>query len=363
MLQYRSISPIISLSLLLFVLDFPSLINRPSTLRLHRSKALRKFVQANYKKEFAEVESHLQAFHDLRHDIRILPERQETSLQLLQRYLGLLNHAQSHFPLEATASQSSPEIKLSYCWSDAFVNKKFTVSHVDYERASVLFNIAAAHTQIAAYDNRSATGGVEGLKSSCTRFQQAAGIFQHIRDDVLPRLSQANYDRRPLDLSKESLTMFIDMCLANAQQLYYELALQNKMKPALAARLSSQASRHYHEAYSQMNTPAFMEHYERPMSAYLKFCTYFFEARATYHMSQECKESEKVGEEIGWLNRTLDLLEEARSTLRSLSPSFSEMHSNFYAVRKATPTISSHLTVSLSHVLSHTSCFLLIVLV
>lgn len=118
-------------------------------------------------------------------------------------------------------------------WYDAFRGKQFSASNIHYEKASVLFNIAALHAQLGCMQNRTS---VDAIKASCGHFQvclthtvlsdlrpngisqRAAGAFTHLSQTVLPNVQ----DISSPDLNPETLGMLCNLMLAQAQENVYE---------------------------------------------------------------------------------------------------------------------------------------------
>ena len=70
---------------------------------------------------------------------------------LLYKYFGQLELLELRFA----------EIRVNFPWRDAFTNKLTTQTSIAYEKACIIFQIAATHSAIAASQNRS---DPEGLK-------------------------------------------------------------------------------------------------------------------------------------------------------------------------------------------------------
>merc|ERR1712106_335292 len=98
----------------------------------------------------------------------------ETSLEDAQNYFDQIGHLESKIPFNKT--------KIYFKWLDAFDKGSwfggsipYTMStNLLYEKACVLFNIAALSTQVASSQNQETE---EGLKCSTILLQSAAGIF------------------------------------------------------------------------------------------------------------------------------------------------------------------------------------------
>lgn len=81
---------------------------------------------------------------------------------IMKRYYCQLHALQNRFPQLAERSI------FTFTWKDLYHSAVHEVSDLRYERAAVLFNIAASHTQSGASVTR---GDVDGMKMACTHFQ------------------------------------------------------------------------------------------------------------------------------------------------------------------------------------------------
>src|SRR6267378_783782 len=77
--------------------------------------------------------------------------RRLTARDLLYKYFGQLELLELRFS----------EIRVNFPWRDAFTNKLIVQTSLAYEKASIIFQIAATHSAIAASQSRS---DPEGLK-------------------------------------------------------------------------------------------------------------------------------------------------------------------------------------------------------
>lgn len=103
---------------------------------------------------------------------------------------------------------------------------------VAYEKACILFNLAAIYTQIGARHDRKSEKGLDGAVYS---FLQAAGVFKHIYDTFT---NAPSMDLKPLVscfcftgwtsseinaiYSQKVLDVFVDLMLAQSRECLYE---------------------------------------------------------------------------------------------------------------------------------------------
>ena len=102
------------------------------------------------------------------------------------------------------------------------------------ERASVMFNIGALCSQLAAQQLAAVSASEltnndeEALKSAVRLLNQAAGAFAHIRDQMTPLVSRADCT---FDMYPETLSVLAALMLAQAQEVVC-------LKAVAAAQLS-----------------------------------------------------------------------------------------------------------------------------
>ena len=84
---------------------------------------------------------------------------------------------------------------------------------VAFEKASVLFNIAALYTQIGTRQDRDSQ---KGLDSAVDNFLRSAGTFQYIHE---------NFTNAPsMDLQPDTLEMLVHLMCAQARECLFEKA-------------------------------------------------------------------------------------------------------------------------------------------
>jgi len=120
---------------------------------------------------------------------------------------------------------------------DAFTHKPTSQNSLAYEKASIIFNIAAVLSCHAAHQNRHED---TGLKTAYHSFQAAAGMFTYINENFLHAPST--------DLNHETVRTLIGVMLAQAQEVFLEKQIADDKKVAMLAKLASQASYLYSQA-------------------------------------------------------------------------------------------------------------------
>uniref|UniRef100_A0A8C5MR09 Programmed cell death 6-interacting protein n=1 Tax=Leptobrachium leishanense TaxID=445787 RepID=A0A8C5MR09_9ANUR len=236
-------------------------------------------------------------------------DKHESSLETVMRYYDQLCAVEPKFPF--TESQ----LCLTFTWKDAFDkgsifggSVKLALPSLGYEKTCVLFNIGALASQIASEQN---LDNDEALKAASRFYQLASGAFSHIKDTVLSSLN-----REPtVDISPDTVGTLSLIMLAQAQEVFFIKATQDKLKDALIAKLANQAADYYGDAFKQCQNkdtlPKYFYFQEVIPVLAAKHC--IMQAHAEYHQSVLAKQQKKFGEEIGRLQHASDLVKTVAS--------------------------------------------------
>ncbi|XP_064391194.1 rhophilin-1-like isoform X2 [Halichondria panicea] len=162
--------------------------------------SFRKIAAAHYHIDPATIQEAIQTFQELRNSVSAVP-RTEEGLRTLLEYNSQLKHASKRF-IHPKLSHG-----LSFTWYDAINGRPYQQQTAVFERACVLFNVAALYSQLAAKVDRES----QGLTKAVDLLEKAAGMFEYVRD----KFSQAPSP----DLSTEMLSMLADLMRAQAQEL------------------------------------------------------------------------------------------------------------------------------------------------
>ena len=76
----------------------------------------------------------------------------------------------------SAGEESNP---FQFSWYDVYSGTIYQIEDIDFEMASVLFNIGALHTHLGAAESRTTS---ESMKVACTHFQCAAWAFHTLPD-------------------------------------------------------------------------------------------------------------------------------------------------------------------------------------
>ncbi|KAI8847540.1 BRO1-like domain-containing protein [Chytridium lagenaria] len=215
-----------------------------------------------------------------------------TGRDILYRYYGQLDLLEVRFPIDEKNSISQYSIA--------------------YEKASVIFNIAATCASIAALQNRYESAG---QKVAFNYLQAAAGLFQYINENFLHAPS--------VDLSRDSIKSLVDLMLAQAQEVFLEKVLAEKKKGALPSKLAAQAAHFYAAALEGLSTEAVKGQFDKPWVEVVKIKAKLFESIAHLHRSYQQEDASKYGESVAHSTKAEILAKEAHKFAVSFNSSYS----------------------------------------
>ncbi|CAG5125760.1 unnamed protein product, partial [Candidula unifasciata] len=274
------------------------------TYEVDLTKPLRTFIHNTFTQ--ANVEDYntaLSEFNKLRAAmVAKSVDKHETALEVLYRYYDQLVAIENKLPI------AENQIRVQFKWRDAFDEGSFlsgkrnlAIASAAYEKVCILFNIAALQSQVAAVQNHDSN---DGLKLTVKLFQQACGIFGHLKDIVLSHVRQ---DPTP-DINPDTLSALAALMLAQAQESIYRKATQDKMKEAMIAKLAYQTSELYSDAAKLMQLGSIRELWPKDWLPIVIMKQNAFHGLAELYQSIVCQQSKGYGEEIARLQHAKELL-------------------------------------------------------
>ncbi|XP_046690436.1 tyrosine-protein phosphatase non-receptor type 23b isoform X2 [Silurus meridionalis] len=251
------------------------------------------FIKRNYGEKPENFSDALGKLEQLRKAVVNIP-RDFEGCNTLKKYLGQLHFLQSRVPMAYGQEAASP-----VTWFDIFSGKQVTHEDIGYEQACVLYNIGALHSYLGSMDNRVSE---EGMKTSCTHFQSAAGAFTHIRDYY-----NSNYSP---DLIHHALSININLMLGQAQECLLEKTLLDNKKSLITARICAQVSEYYRECIRVLeNSDSLSGKKEWRKLLCMKIS--YFSAIKHFHMGKHSEEQQKYGEAVAYFQLSLSRLNDA----------------------------------------------------
>ncbi|KFB40200.1 AGAP000243-PA-like protein [Anopheles sinensis] len=136
------------------------------------------------------------------------PTRDAQGVSLLFRYYNLLYYVERRF------FPPDRSLGVYFEWYDSLTGVPSCQRTVAFEKACILFNLAAIYTQIGAKQDRSSE---KGLDAAVDNFLRAAGVFRHIFDTFTNAPS--------MDLKPQVLEVLVALMLAQARECLYEKLL------------------------------------------------------------------------------------------------------------------------------------------
>ncbi|GAA5824059.1 hypothetical protein JCM3770_004945, partial [Rhodotorula araucariae] len=253
----------------------------------------------------------------------IAPLVNQSTLPLLQEYYGQLTFILTKLPTQVPSLAfpwyplfTSPTSLPSASATGGFptLAPPLVLPNLEYERAAVLYNLAALHSVLGTERRRS---DEHGIKASIASYQNAAGVLSHLLT-LLPRLHGSLHSGpAPTDLSEANITALRDLCLAQAQEVAWQKAVMDRLKNGTVAKVAMRVAELYaaaHEAAklaragSESSQPfAFPEEVIR----YLVIKHAHFTAVAHYRRSLDDLGGNRYGDELGRLQLADQKLREA----------------------------------------------------
>ncbi|XP_037094828.1 rhophilin-2-like [Pollicipes pollicipes] len=208
--------------------------------------AFKDFILEHYSEDAQKYAGAIQDFTNTRQAMRT-PERNQTGLALLFEYYNQLYFIERRF------FPPDRSLGIHFEWYDSLTGLPSCQRTVAFEKASVLFNMAALYSQLAARQER---GTQEGLDSAVDSYLRAAGIYRYILE---------NFSNAPSrDLDADVLDVLANLLLAQAKECLLEKLLLPEEKQDLSAQLdigqeAAQVAEVYHRLREQMAAPSVQE--------------------------------------------------------------------------------------------------------
>ncbi|KAH9903052.1 BRO1-domain-containing protein [Cubamyces lactineus] len=271
-------------------------------------QAVRDYILAHYR------DTHPDAYRwDIGHWEKLRAEATTGSVHIERVYALISYHAQLVFIL----TKLPADIGLEIPYAPAFDSSALPLSlnNLIYERACVVFNLAALYSQLGGAEDRSKP---EGLKQAIKFYQSAAGALGYLHDSVLPQLhSSIGQDDPPSELTGAFIKSLEFLMLAQAQECVWQRAVMDNYKNGLIAKLAAKVASFYGSAHEHMRSssstkralPAFW-------TAHLETKSLHFQAAAQYRKSLEDLEAHHYGFEVARLTEAHALAKRGYDTAR-----------------------------------------------
>ncbi|EJF64930.1 pH-response regulator [Dichomitus squalens LYAD-421 SS1] len=221
-------------------------------------------------------------------------------------------HAQLVFILTKLPHDIGLEIPYAPIFNSDAVPEPF--NNLVYERAGILFNLAALYSQLGAAEDRSAP---QGLKQAIKCYQNAAGALNYLNAFVIPQLrATVAPEEAPLEFTEPIIRGLEFLVLAQAQECVWQRAVMDNYKNGLIAKLAAKVSSLYGTAAAHIKNPSVRHVFPLPWIAQVETKTLHFQAAAQYRKSLEDLEAHKYGYEISRLTEARDLAKRGHDVAR-----------------------------------------------
>ncbi|CAK7212849.1 pH-response regulator protein palA/rim20 [Sporothrix curviconia] len=263
---------------------------RKST-HLSLATVIRQYVADKYGQHPDTFHEDMDVIDTLRRDAVNVREAHPSGIKKLQAYAGQLAWIGGKFPVEIGAE---------FTWYPALgynVDRPIVQNNLKFERANVLYNLAALYGQLAAGTSHA---DAEGLKTAASYYGQAAGVLGYLRDTVITDADLAN--SVPEDMDAATLDCLEQLMLAQAQECFWMRAVSERYKDATIAKLAARLADLYNAAgEAAMKSDAISRAWIHHVSAK----HHHFAAAAQYRASLDCLEKRRYGEEVARLQDAL----------------------------------------------------------
>ncbi|XP_051697791.1 rhophilin-1 isoform X4 [Oryctolagus cuniculus] len=236
------------------------------TKELDWATPLQELISAHFGEDGASYEAEIRELEGLRQAMRT-PSRDEAGLELLAAYYNQLCFLDARF--SAPARSLGPV----FHWYDALTGLPAQQRALAFEKGSVLFNLGALHSQIAARQDRRCA---EGARLAGRAFQSAAGAFCFL---------SGNFSQAPSpDMSAASLCALERLMAAQAQECAFEgLSLTPAAAHDCLAQEAAQVAAEYRRVQAAMAQPPAHSCIPASWTALVQVKAEHFRALAHYH--------------------------------------------------------------------------------
>ncbi|GAP83680.2 putative pH-response regulator protein palA rim-20 [Rosellinia necatrix] len=253
--------------------------------QLPLSSAIKQYISTKYDQHPDMFRQDLDVIDALRREAVNVREPHPSGVKKLQAYAAQLVWIAGKFPIDIGAD---------FTWYPSLgynVERPIVHNNLEFERANIVYNLAALYSQLAIGSNR---GDTDGLKAAASYFNQAAGVLAHLKNEIIPELRTTPPD----DMDEHSLESLIQLQLAQSQECFWLKAVMDRYKDASIAKLAAKVSDLYNLASEAgMCSEAISSSWIHHMTAK----HHHFAAAAQYRAACECLEKRKYGEEVARL--------------------------------------------------------------
>ncbi|KAI0359835.1 BRO1-domain-containing protein [Trametes cingulata] len=257
-------------------------------------QAVRDYIQKNYS------DTHPDAHRwDIGHWEKLRAEATSGAVHIDRVNSMISYHAQLVFILTKLPADIGLEIPYAPAFDSSALPQSF--NNLFYERAAVLYNLAALYSQLGAAEDRSTP---HGLKQAIKFYQSAAGTLEYLHDSAVPELlASLEPDDSPVEITGAFVKSLEFLMLAQAQECVWQRAVMDNYKNGLIAKLAAKVASFYGSAvrYVKDAAPSIRHVFPPHWVPHLEAKQLHFLAAAQYRKSLEDLEAHNYGHEIARL--------------------------------------------------------------
>ena len=232
-------------------------------------------------------------------------------------------------------------MKIYFKWLDSFDKGSWISGSVQYtmstnllfEKACVLYNIAAMATQIGATQDLHSE---DSMKKAVRLYQQAAGILAAIS---VPTSSSSTEQKPTPDLLPESAAALASVTLAQAQEIVLRKAVIDNKKNIVIAKLAEKTGELYAQSQQLMQVESVKTLFGADWVSAVSAKSCLYPGLAQLHLARDCKEKKQIGEEISRLQIAQEKFNKSKLVATAeikaeLSPQLEMVEDNLKEARK-----------------------------
>ncbi|KIX02191.1 uncharacterized protein Z518_08130 [Rhinocladiella mackenziei CBS 650.93] len=269
---------------------------------------IKNYIRDTYGDDPEKYSEECSTLSKLRSDMRGAGSDSASGRDLLYRYYGQLELLDLRFPVD------EQHVKITFTWFDAFLKTSTSQHSLAFEKASVIFNIAAVLSCHAAAQNRAED---KDLKTAYHSFQASAGMFTYINDNFLHAPST--------DLNRETVKILINIVLGQAQEIFLEKQVRDGKKPALLAKLAAQAQFLFSQAKEGFESDHARGVFDPSWGKLIQIKTLYMSSLAEYYQALTEDETNLHGSAIARLQLAERSSKQAYSYAKSFPASLSTL--------------------------------------
>ncbi|PIC54194.1 hypothetical protein B9Z55_003549 [Caenorhabditis nigoni] len=293
---------------------------------------MKEYILLTFNADPHEYDSSFEELTQMKFEANI-PDASPEQAQKLKKYYSQLCMMQKRFPMGAGDVLETP-----FAWHDGLIDMRSAHSEVqicdiEFEKASVMFNIGTCHAQVAAKEMRETQ---ESIKTAFSHLQQATLAFEQLNT-----FRNSDFFYPSVDLDANVISFYYKVLLAQCQECLVQKSLLENRSPILIAKLCLWIQEAYDSAMKivddwSINIPESVQRY------YSKLCQMKSDVYGVIGYMSMGDHSEKEDKKMGWrlqyyniANKYMEQLTHASAKMRDRYPEMFATYSFLFDVISA----------------------------